>query len=133
MAEIQPHGLPFYPLSSFYKKKFGFKLQKIPLSIAGDCPNRMGLKGMQTCIFCDEWGSAAYPEQVGADLKRQIEEKMSLLGYHRSAENFLAYFQTYTSTFLGIKKLQESFETALSYPNVKGLVIGTRPDCISDA
>lgn len=125
--------IPFFPLSQFYKNKFGFKVQKIPLTIASTCPNRLGLKGMQTCIFCDEWGSSAYPEQRTQTVTEQIQEKMGFLGHHRSAENFLAYFQTYTSTFLGVKKLRESFEEALKFPEIKGVIIGTRPDCISDA
>lgn len=88
---------------------------------------------MQTCVFCDEWGSSAYPEQATQDLKTQINEKLILLGQHRKAEHFLAYFQTYTATFMSIKKLKNHFDQALSFSQVKGIIIGTRPDCFSDA
>ncbi len=123
--------LPFFPQSQFYKQKFGFKVQKIPLTIASTCPNRMGLKGMTTCVFCDEWGSSAYPEQRELSLTEQIDAKLQMLAVKRRAENFLAYFQTYTSTFLGVQKMRESFDMVLANPAVKGIIIGTRPDCLS--
>jgi radical SAM protein (TIGR01212 family) len=123
----------YSPISEFYKNRFGHKVQKVPVSLATDCPNRMGLKGMQTCIFCDEWGSAAYPEQQELDLKSQIEKYKPNLEKQYKATGFLAYFQAYTSTFLGVKTLRESFETVLSVPGFLGIIIGTRPDCISPA
>jgi len=125
--------VPFYPISDFYKFRFGERVQKIPVSISTDCPNRRGLKGMETCIFCDEWGSSAYPELQAKELRDQIEAKIHDLGERYNAKAFLAYFQSYTSTFLGINKLRESFKTALEFPQIKGLVIGTRPDCLSQA
>ncbi|MBK9294858.1 MAG: TIGR01212 family radical SAM protein [Oligoflexia bacterium] len=123
----------FYTLSQFYKNKFGFKVQKIPLTLASTCPNRLGLRNMQTCVFCDQWGSSAYPEQQNQTITEQIESKIGILGHHRSAENFLAYFQTYTTTFVGTKKLKAAFDQALKFNQIKGLIIGTRPDCFSDA
>lgn len=88
---------------------------------------------MEVCTFCDEWGSAAYPDQRDFEIKKQIEDRMSMLGKRYAAKSFLAYFQSYTSTFLGVKKLRESFEVALSFSDVKGIIIGTRPDCLSHA
>lgn len=125
---------PLYtPISDFYKTKFGEKVQKIPVSIADTCPNRLGLKGMQTCVFCDEWGSAAYPEQRGLSLQEQMLPKMQFLGARYRASAFLIYFQAYTSSFIAVKKLQAYFDEAVADPRVKGVVIGTRPDCLSRA
>jgi hypothetical protein len=53
---------PFYPVSQHYIKKLGVRAQKIPVTIASSCPNREGIRGMQTCVFCDVWGSSAFPE-----------------------------------------------------------------------
>lgn len=125
------NGLPYYPISHFYKEHFGDKVQKIPVSIASDCPNRRGLKGMQTCVFCDVWGSAAYPEQQQLDLVTQVEKYKKMLANKYNASQFLAYFQAYTNTFMGVQKLRESFDTVLKYPEIKGIIIGTRPDCLS--
>lgn len=125
--------LPFEPISRRYHALFGGRVQKIPVSIAEDCPNRKGLKGMQTCIFCDEWGSAAYPEQRTLDLRAQIEAKLDVLGKRYRSENFLVYFQAYTSSFLAVRRLRDHFETALTFPQVKGVIVGTRPDCVPPA
>lgn len=125
--------LPFEPISKRYASLFGGRVQKIPVTIAGTCPNREGFKGMETCVFCDEWGSAAYPEQQQMGLREQIDSKRRLLGERYCSQAFLIYFQAYTSSFLAVTRLRNHFETALSYPEVKGLVLGTRPDCVPPA
>jgi hypothetical protein len=126
-------GLPYYPISHFYAKKFGEKIYKIPVTVVDNCPNRMGLKGMETCIFCDIWGSAAKSESFTMDLPSQIEKYKNSIGNKFKSKNFLVYFQAYTNTFTKLSYLEKNFEIAVSYDFVKGLVIGTRPDCISAA
>tara|TARA_B100001248_G_scaffold262728_1_gene261755 strand:+ start:28464 stop:29462 length:999 start_codon:yes stop_codon:yes gene_type:complete len=123
----------YFSIGDYYRQRFGEKTYKIPVSIADDCPNRRGLNQMETCIFCDEYGSAANVDSFEKSLSEQIEEYKSHIGKKYNARQFLVYFQSYTNTFMGIKKLREFFDLALSYPFVKGIVIGTRPDCISKA
>jgi radical SAM protein (TIGR01212 family) len=125
--------LPYYPISRFYKERFGAKVYKISVAVADTCPNREGLKGMQTCNFCDQWGSAAYSQNLEKDLRQQIEDIREILREKRGADKFLVYFQAYTTTFSKVSRLREQFEIALSYPDVVGLVVGTRPDCVSQA
>jgi radical SAM protein (TIGR01212 family) len=125
--------IPYYPISQFYRERFGMKVHKISVSVADTCPNREGLRGMQTCNFCDQWGSAAYAKNLEKPLKEQIEEVRETVRLKRRAEKFLIYFQAYTTTFSKVSKLREQFELALSYPDVVGLVVGTRPDCVSGA
>jgi radical SAM protein (TIGR01212 family) len=124
-------GLPYRPISEFYKSQFGEKVFKIPVSVVDDCPNRRGLKGMQTCVFCDVWGSAANSESASMGLREQIEKYRDSIGKKYNSKSFLIYYQAYTNTFTKLEALKINFETALSYPDVKGLVIGTRPDCLS--
>jgi uncharacterized protein len=126
-------NLPYYPISRFYKEKFLTKVYKISVAVAETCPNREGLKGMQTCNFCDQWGSAAYAKNLEKPLAQQIEEVRAVIRDKRGAEKFLVYFQAYTTTFSRVAKLREQFELALSYDDVVGLVVGTRPDCISQS
>lgn len=125
--------LPYYPISRFYKERFGTKVYKISVAVADTCPNREGLKGMQTCNFCDQWGSAAYSQNLEKDLRQQIEDVREILREKRGANKFVVYFQAYTTTFSKVSRLREQFEIALSYPDVVGLVVGTRPDCVSQA
>lgn len=126
-------GLPYYPISQFYNHRFGGKVYKIPVSVVDNCPNRMGLKGMETCVFCDVWGSAAKSESFSMSLDEQIRKYQAGIQKKYKADHFLVYFQAYTNTFTKINALRENFEKALSFDFVKGLVVGTRPDCLSPA
>lgn len=134
-------GLPYRPISEFYQQHFAHlsndgaptKVYKIPVSVVDDCPNRRGLRGMQTCVFCDVWGSAAKSESVTMELREQIEKYQKNILKKYKAEHFLVYFQAYTNTFTKTEALRANFEAALSYDFVKGMVVGTRPDCLSPA
>lgn len=127
------NNIPYQPISAFYKSKFGEKVYKIPVAVVEDCPNRRGLKGMQTCIFCDPWGSAANKEMLTQDLRTQIESSAAKIGARYNSQSFLIYFQAYTNTFTKLTQMRTNFEIAMSYPFVKGIVVGTRPDCLSPA
>ena len=125
--------LPYNPISQFYREKFKEKVHKVSVAVADTCPNREGLKGMRTCNFCDQWGSAAYHENLQKPLALQIREVMDLVGKKRAAKKFLIYFQAYTTTFSKVVKLKEQVAEALNFSEVVGTVIGTRPDCLSDS
>lgn len=126
-------GKPYFPISQVYRERFGSKVVKIPVSIAETCPNREGLRGMKTCIFCDVHGSFAYPESQGDDLRTQIVNHREKVGKRFNATKFLVYFQAYTTTFTQLAKMKEGFQIALEYPDVAGIVVGTRPDTLSEA
>jgi radical SAM protein (TIGR01212 family) len=124
--------LPYNPISTYYKKRFGQKVFKVPVSIAEDCPNRAGIKGMKTCIFCDEHGSFAYPKSQKEQLVKQIQLHRAKVAERFNSQKFVVYFQAYTSTFTQLQKIKEAFEVAMSEPDMVGIVVGTRPDCLSD-
>lgn len=123
----------FYPVSDYYKEKFGEKVFKIPVAIAGRCPNLKDGTGNKTCIFCDEWGSFAYPENQEKTLRQQIELHRDRVAKRYNTKKFFVYFQAYTTTYTEVKKVKRAFEIALEYEGVVGIVIGTRPDCLSPA
>jgi radical SAM protein (TIGR01212 family) len=125
--------LPYNPISTYYKKLFGQKVFKVPVSIAEDCPNRAGIKGMKTCIFCDEHGSFAYPKSQKEELLKQIQMHKAKVSERFNSQKFVVYFQAYTSTFTQLQKIKDAFEVAIQQPDMVGIVVGTRPDCISDA
>lgn len=127
------NGKPYFPISEVYKKRFGTKVIKIPVSVAETCPNREGIRGMKTCIFCDVHGSFAYPDSQGDELRDQIVNHRAKLAARYNAAKFLVYFQAYTTTFKQLGVLKQGFETALSFDDVVGCVVGTRPDTLSEA
>lgn len=124
-------NLPFNPISAHYKNLFGRKVYKIPVAIVETCPNREGLKGMETCLFCDVWGSAARSEAFDLPLQTQIEKYKKHIQEKFKAEEFLVYFQAYTNTFTKLQNLRAHFDLALASSGVRGFVVGTRPDCLS--
>ena len=124
-------GNPYFPISDKYNQLFGSKVYKIPVTTVDDCPNRRGLKGMETCIFCDVWGSAARSESVTMNLRQQIVKYKDHIKEKFNAEKFLVYFQAYTNSFEKIDILRSQFETCLEFDDIIGFVVGTRPDCIS--
>ena len=126
-------GLPYHSISEHYKRIFNEKVYKIPVTVVDNCPNRMGLKGMKTCSFCDVWGSAAREESFTMDLKDQITQFHKVIEKRYHAKKYLVYYQAYTNTFTKISTLRNNFETALAFDFVTGFVVGTRPDCISPA
>lgn len=126
-------GLPYHSISEHFKRIFNEKVYKIPVSVVDDCPNRMGLKGMKTCSFCDVWGSAAREESFDMSLDQQIQKYHDLISRKYKANKYLVYFQAYTNTFTKVPALRQNFETALKYPFVSGFVLGTRPDCLSES
>lgn len=131
MSFTLPRLLPYRPISQAYQMRFGAKVYKVPVSVADDCPNRRGLRGMKTCSFCDVWGSAAQSESLSMTLQDQIQKYRRNIGQKFNAGKFLIYFQAYTTTFAKIQELREAFEYAAAQPDVVGFVIGTRPDCLS--
>lgn len=126
-------GLPYHSISEHFKRIFNEKVYKIPVSVVDDCPNRLGLKGMKTCSFCDVWGSAAREESFQLNLNDQILKYKDVIADKYNAKKFLVYFQAYTNTFTKIPALRANFDTALQHNFVSGFIIGTRPDCISES
>lgn len=121
---------PYYPISHYYRAKFGGKVYKVSVSVAESCPNRQPNGRLKPCIFCDEWGSAAYHLERERSLADQITINRERIRQRYRANRFLVYFQSYTNTFDRVEQLRSRFETALQQEGVIGLVLGTRPDCL---
>ncbi|MBC8259252.1 MAG: TIGR01212 family radical SAM protein [SAR324 cluster bacterium] len=124
------HGKRYRPLSQHYKERFGEKVFKVSVSIADSCPNREGKQGMDVCIFCDEWGSAAYHQYRDQPILEQININREAIRKRYRAQKFLIYFQAYTNTFGRFKELESLYQVALEEKDVVGIVVGTRPDCL---
>lgn len=112
-------------ISSYLKEEFGGKVIKLSIDGGFTCPNRDGSKGTGGCIFCSAAGSG--------DLASDIPSQIKLLSDKwPNAEHYLAYFQSHTNTYAPVEQLRRQYDEALAHPNVHGLVIATRPDCLSE-
>ena len=118
----------FKPYS--YTERYGMRLQRLTLDGGFTCPNRDGTLGTGGCTFCDN--AAFHPSYTqGKSIPEQIDAGIAFhTARGRKADGYLAYFQAFSNTYAPIDVLRERYEAALSHPAVRGLVIGTRPDCI---
>lgn len=123
----------FNSYSSYMKKEFGSRVQKISIDAGFSCPNRDGTISTGGCTFCrnDAFNpSYCRPEK---SVRQQIEEGIEFhRRRYRRATSYLAYFQAFTNTHKPIDELEKLYREALSVDGVIGLVIGTRPDCLNE-
>lgn len=129
-----PEGKRYNTFVGYYKSRYGERLQKLVLDAGFSCPNRDGTVGTGGCTYCDN--AAFHPgySTPGKSLKQQIDEGIEFHKVrYRNTSHYLAYFQAYSNTYGPLSKLQSLYEEALSHPDVVGLVIGTRPDCVDEA
>ncbi len=114
------------------KTEFAERVQKISINAGFTCPNRDGSKGTGGCTYCNNQTFSPGYCKPSKTVSQQVEEGIAFFHHKYAAQYYLAYFQSYTNTYDKIENLKAIYEEALSYPNVRGLVIGTRPDCVSD-
>lgn len=127
------HQRRFNSYNEYFKKEFGERVQKVSIDAGFTCPNRDGTLAFGGCTYCNNDAFNPSYCQPHKPIKQQLEEGIEFhLKRYRRANKYLAYFQTYSNTFAPLEKLKKIYEEALSHPNVIGLVIGTRPDCIDD-
>jgi len=123
----------FNSYSAHIKKIFGGRVQKVSIDAGFTCPNRDGTKGTGGCTYCNN--DAFNPSYCSPtkSITAQINEGVEFHRIrYRRANNYLAYFQAYSNTYSNVDQLRKMYSEALAYPGVVGLVVGTRPDCMSD-
>jgi radical SAM protein (TIGR01212 family) len=124
--------LPYRDLNSYLKERFGERVQKITLDAGLTCPNRDGRSGTGGCLYCNARGSGTGAWGRGQSIAAQMESGLARLARRYGAAKFIAYFQSFSNTYAPIEKLRELYDTALAFPQVVGLSLGTRPDCLAD-
>ncbi|WP_337745941.1 TIGR01212 family radical SAM protein [Hallella sp.] len=118
--------------SHWIREQFPFRVQKISVDAAFSCPNRDGRLSLGGCTFCDnKTFNPSYCDR-GKSITRQLEEGKAFFAKKYPEMKYLAYFQAYSNTYAPLEELKRKYEDALAVDDVVGLVIGTRPDCVSD-
>ena len=141
----QWYGKPYYSLDAWCKNTYGRKLYKVALESGCSCPNRDGTLGYGGCIFCSAGGSGDFAAPCNDSVRTQIDQGKLLLQnkwLKNSSKNatvssadepdLIAYFQSYTNTYGDPDRLTALFSEALDQPDVAGISIGTRPDCLQN-
>lgn len=122
----------YYLYSDYLKEKFGKRMYKLSLSISKTCPNRDGSKGVGGCIFCSNGGSGDFAQNVENSILMQIENAKKLVEKKNRGGGYIAYFQSFTSTYLQPEKLLDSLMTAANHKDIEAISVATRADCLDD-
>ena len=122
----------YYDLNTDLRRRFGCRVQKISVDAGLTCPNRAGTLGTGGCIYCNARGSGTGAWGRGQRIGQQIARSKSYLARRYKARKFLVYFQSFTNTYAPPETLRRLYDEALSDPDVVGLSIGTRPDCVDE-
>ena len=132
-TDYYPDGKHYNSFVGYYRRRYGERVQKLVLDAGFSCPNRDGTVGWGGCSYCDN--AAFHPgySTPGKALLAQIEEGIEFqrVRYPR-VRHYLGYFQAYSNTYGTLERLQRAYEEVLSHPEVVGIVIGTRPDCVDE-
>jgi radical SAM protein (TIGR01212 family) len=126
------YGKPYYFFGDYLRYKYKARVLKLPINAGFSCPNRDGTISHEGCVFCSEDGSASPTAADISDIREQMGNAKKSFKRVDSATRFIAYFQAFTNTYAPPEELKQLYDTALSVDDVIGLMIATRPDCISD-
>ena len=118
--------------SSFVRRKFNGRVQKVSIDAGFTCPNKDGTKGVGGCTYCNN--NTFNPDYCKPikPISVQIDEGIDFFSNKYKVQRYLAYFQAFTNTYAPLTDLTKMYEEALSHKDVIGLVIATRPDSIKD-
>jgi len=122
----------YHTLDYFYKNRFNEKIFKVSLNAGFTCPNIDGTKGFGGCIYCSKTGSGEFAGNKKDSIKKQFNEIRDMMLKKWPKAKYIAYFQARTNTYAPLDKLKEIYEEVLTYKDVIGINIATRPDSITD-
>jgi len=117
--------------SGYFRKKFNGRVQKISIDAGFTCPNRDGSKSTGGCSYCNNQTFSPAYCNLEKSVTAQLAEGIQFFSAKYKSMKYLAYFQSYSNTYAPIDALKSLYEEALSHPEVIGLVIATRPDCLT--
>ena len=121
----------YYSFRKYLEQRFGCRVRRISLNAGFSCPNRDGTLSSDGCIFCNEAGFSPNSATL-LSLAEQIAQQQKQLKARGRAEKFIAYFQNASNTHAAVAKLKQAYDTIRLYPDIVGLMIATRPDCVDE-
>ena len=116
---------------SWLRRRFPFRVQKLMVDAGFSCPNRDGTIGTGGCVFCDNQAFSPAYCSPAKSIRQQLADGKRFFAGKYPDMRYLAYFQAYTNTYAHLESLRQRYEEALGVDGVVGIVVGTRPDCVS--
>ena len=131
--DLNKVNTPYYnDYGTWIRQQFPFRVQKISIDAGFTCPNRDGRISTGGCIYCDNRTFNPNYCQRRLPVSAQLEEGKRFFAHKYPDMKYLAYFQAFTNTYVPLSQLRALYEEALQVDDIVGIVIGTRPDCVSD-
>src|SRR5262249_35372216 len=127
-----PPGPRYYAFSRFLRERFGARVQRVTVDGGFTCPNVDGTVAVGGCVYCDNRSFSPNRRLPRTPVRDQVRRRIAVLHRRYRAARFLAYFQAATNTYAPVAKLRRLYDEALDHPQVVGLAVGTRPDCVAD-
>ena len=124
--------MEYYSFNQYLKDTFGCKVYKISINAGFTCPNRDGTLGTRGCIFCSKGGSGDFAESSSLSVTEQIESGKQRISKKIKSGKYIAYFQAFTNTYAPVEVLAEKYCEAINHPDIVGISIATRPDCLGE-
>jgi radical SAM superfamily enzyme len=122
----------YYAFSRFLRERFGGKVYRVTIDAGFTCPNVDGTVAVGGCVYCDNRSFSPNRRLPRSTVREQVHRGIEILQNRYQATQFLAYFQAATNTYAPAAKLKKLYDEALEHPQIVGLAIGTRPDCLPD-
>lgn len=123
----------FNSYSGYFRRLFGGRVQKLSVDAGFTCPSRDGTVGTGGCTFCINGAFTPSYCQPAKSIRQQIDEGVEFhANRYRAASRYLVYFQSFSNTYAPLERLKTLYGEALGHPQVAGIVVGTRPDCVDD-
>lgn len=123
----------FNSYAAHFRRVFGHRMQKVTINAGFSCPNRDGKISTGGCTFCDNAAFTPSYCDSAKSITQQIDEGIEFhRKRYRTAQQYLAYFQSFSNTYAPLERLRECYDEALAHPDIAGIVVGTRPDCVNE-
>ena len=123
----------FNSYAAYFRRVFGHRMQKVTINAGFSCPNRDGKISTGGCTFCDNAAFTPSYCDSAKSISQQIDEGIEFhRKRYRTAQQYLAYFQSFSNTYAPLERLRECYDEALAHPDIAGIVVGTRPDCVDE-
>ena len=121
----------FFSFNHYLRKKFGQRVQRLSIDANFLCPNLDGTLSSQGCIYCNNKGFAPFARS-NENIENQISQSIEFYKKRLGANKFIAYFQAFSNTYGDIEELKEKYQVIRQFPEIVGLFISTRPDCVNE-
>ena len=126
-------GKRYNTYSHYLNMRYGERIQKVTVDAGFTCPNRDGTVARGGCTYCNNESFNPGYNSATKSISQQISEGTEFLKRRYKAKKYMVYFQPYSNTYASLDRLKNMYEEALAHPDVIGLTIGTRPDCVDEA